>query len=96
MHPSLFWIKFYCGKSLFLFSFIGENELLYDLKERIIHWVFNKRQYELKIDDIGQVGYFPDKKQILFICNNMPQRLLSYNMSGESIFNVCVPTYFAM
>ena len=55
-----------------------------------------KRQYELKIDDIGQVGYFPDKKQILFICNNMPQRLLSYNMSGESIFNVCVPTYFAM
>ena len=51
MHPSLFWIKFYCGKSLFLFSFIGENELPYDLKERIIHWVFNKRQYELKIDE---------------------------------------------
>ena len=78
------------------FSFRGEKELICDLKTGKVEWIFHNREYKLEIDEIEQIGYFPEKDAILIICGHQNQKLLRYNLQADLLFNVSSPLDFTM
>lgn len=88
--------KNFIEKKVFYYDYNGNLELYYDLELGMIEWIFQGVKHNLIVNNMEQVGFFPQKQRILILCSCEKQELQGYSMMGELLFKVSNPSGFKM
>lgn len=58
--------------------------------------VFPRKFKKINVNDLKQVGFFPQEQRIFIICSCEKQELLGYDLEGNYLFKVNNPIGFHM
>lgn len=81
---------------VFYFNFAGELVLYYDLETGTIEWSLQGNVKKIAIENMKQVGFFPQEQRIFIISSCEKQELLGYDIEGKILFKVNNPPEYKM
>jgi hypothetical protein len=88
--------KNFIESKVYYYNFEGVLVLYYDLDRFTIEWFNQGLTQKLVIDNMNQVGFFPEIKRVFVISNFVEQELQGYNINGDRVFKVNAPAGFRM
>lgn len=83
-------------KKVYFFNYAGEQILYYDLDAGTVEWSLQENRKKITVENMNQVGFFPQEKRIFIISSCGNQELLGYDTNGNYLFKVKNPSGFKM
>ncbi|WP_332651807.1 hypothetical protein [Lysinibacillus sp. 54212] len=83
-------------KKVYLFDFIGNLLMSYDIEKGHMAWKYNSSEKEMDIQNLLQVGYFPQKNMFLTMYQGKNREVAAFDLNGDFLFEVIKPEGFEM
>lgn len=81
---------------VYFFNYAGKLILYYDLEAGTVEWSLQENMKKITVENMNQVGFFPQEKRIFIISSCGSQELSGYDTDGKYLFRAKNPSGFEM